>query len=396
MIPVDAMSENDDGDPSPTADRRTALKTIGASAAVVAGGTGLSLLSSSAAASTVNVTATAPQAITNDRGDVSRVTVNPTFSVEWNDFDQAVGKVFYLVEAKVGSGDFWPIFRSTPWLTPGSLDGVSATKPGTTGSFALNVPLGTVMKRAVDARSDPQRVGTPEWPNLPLPRPLTVADERGRPDYGSFDYNSTSDVTGGSATSYDTYINGNSIGGTPYAMIETVNQPNVDEDPLVLANHFPGALSGLYGAASGTDPLDADTDGETKETTVTLRYTFAFYSINSGTVQYFTANDFSSYADAGEAIQNDPHLEHVRQSDVEEDGGGNSVLVMNNEDGYPNVVAAGANTAASKRYGALRNVADDHPAVISTKAAFKVTVTNEGAGAGATGSSNTGATGGGQ
>jgi hypothetical protein len=238
-------------------------------------------------------------------------------------------------------------------------------------------------------------VGTPEWPNLPLPRAITVADERGRPDYGSFDYSSSS-VTGESATSFDGYINGNSIGGTPYAMIETVASEDVDEDPFVLVNHFPGALSGLYGAASSTDPIDVETDGDSNKTSISLRYTFAFYSINSSSVPFFTANDFSNYADEGEAIQNDPHLANVREEDVEGDSQGNSVLVMNNADGYPNVVANGASSPAAKRYGALRNIADDHPAVITTTAGFKVDVTNESSTAGATGDSNTGASGGGQ
>lgn len=85
---------------------------IGGSAVV--GGTGLAAMSGSAAASRVSIGATNPGKVKNDRGDVSQVTIDPTFRVEWENLDVAVGKVFYVVEARVGDGDYWPVFRSTP------------------------------------------------------------------------------------------------------------------------------------------------------------------------------------------------------------------------------------------------------------------------------------------
>jgi hypothetical protein len=147
---------------------------------------------------------------------VERLTANPAFRVEWEDFDTAVGKVFYLVEAKVGDRNYWPIFRSTPLHTPdhAELKGVVQSKPGTTGHLEFADPLGDVLARATEARSDPQRVGTKEWENLPLPRPLTVVDASGRPDYrGFFEQHDTN-------TGYEGYVGGNSIGNAPERMLD--------------------------------------------------------------------------------------------------------------------------------------------------------------------------------
>ena len=102
-----------------------------------------------AAASRISITAGNPGTVSNDRGDASKVTTNPQFSVSWRNLDDAVAKVFFLVEASVGGGSFLPIFRSTPWL-PGSdttTNSYVKMASGTTGEYTLEHPLAEVFSQ---------------------------------------------------------------------------------------------------------------------------------------------------------------------------------------------------------------------------------------------------------
>lgn len=301
---------------------------------------------------------------------MERLTANPAFRVEWEDFDTAVGKVFYLVEAKVGDRNYWPIFRSTPWLTldHAELKGVVQSKPGTTGHLEFADPLGDVLARATEARSDPQRVGTKEWENLPLPRPLTVADASGRPDYrGFFEQHDTN-------TSYEGYVGGNSIGNAPERILD---------EGYTLANHFPGAASGAYGPAADAGPA-SETDGEWETTEVSLRYTVELLTVDASYLKRGLGYDGVDDAAFGEG-----HLEDVRRGDVRSAGlGDKSVLVMDGEDGYP-TVAHREHGRASQDYGELR-AASSHPGTLVDESTSEVAIKNQAANARGSGSSNTG------
>lgn len=359
------MTSNDDST------RRTVLKGLaGLGAAGVVGGLGIGTFASSAAAAGASISANGPATISNDRGDISEVTIDPKFRVEWRNMDEAVGKVFVLVEAKVpNQGDFTPLFRMTPWLTPdtNALGGVRCSKPGTTGHYELNLPLSRVLRNSVEAR------GNLNSAPRALPRPIVVANEAGRPDYEGADYSSMGGVDAAS------YLGGSSLGGADQA-----EQELVDGQGLPLVNNFPGAASGYYGAATDTTPLDQPVDGENKSTTIRLRYTFALYTVNSGMQGYLPDSLGSGWQ------------EHLRSSDIQEDGQGNSVLVMNAEDGYPDIGNNGAGSPAEKNYSALHAIADNHPAVMKSSPAFAVSVENQAASSSGSGSSNTGASGGGQ
>lgn len=386
-------------------DRRTALKTLGTTS-VVAAGAGLGTFAFSergSAQSSTAISANSPSTVANDRGDVSKVTIDPEFRVEWENFDTAVGKVFYVIEGKVGSDSdntgYWPVFRSTPWLTSGSLSGVDQSKPGTTGYHEFTDPLSDVMEQSSEARTGDDKTEDPRS----LPRAIQIANELGRPEYDNADY---ADINGVTA---DSYLAGNSVGGADEAytylddgeIAKTEGSSaefgssdlNNNKGDLPLVNNFPGAASGYYGAVTDTERFDVGTDSTSKTTTVTLRYTFALQTVNESSVQYFTENDFGNYSGVDDAVRNDPQFENVRPSDV---NSGNSVLVMNAEDGYPDITNNGAGDPAANNYDAYQTVAGNHPAVISTETSFPVTVENEAAEATATGDSNTNASGGGQ
>ncbi|EMA00670.1 hypothetical protein SAMN05443574_10190 [Haloarcula vallismortis] len=397
-------------------------------AGVAVAGTGLGSIafSGNSAAATVDIGATNPGSVTNDRGDLSKVTIDPTFRVEWSDLDTAVGKVFYVIEGRTRDNGNWsdwsPVFRSTPWLTPGSLQGADASKPGTSGHLEFSDPLSAIMNRSSASRDNDNpspgfgSTGKAEDPR-PLPRPIEVVNELGRPDYENADY---SDINGVDASSY---LAGNSMGGanSAYSNLDSgelsrteggaveYGDSSLDDNggTLPLVNNFPGAESGYYGAADDTSRFDVDEDGASDTDTVEIRYTFALQRLNTGSanlgddpsgigytpVSSFTQNPLSDYSTIEEAVREDPHLENVRPEDVNT---GNSELVMDGTDDYPSITNNGANSAASNVYDAYQAIADSHPAVISTTAQFTVTVTNEAGDSGVTGDTSAGASGGGQ
>ncbi|NHN64934.1 hypothetical protein G9463_16730 [Haloarcula sp. JP-Z28] len=421
------MSEGSSGDDSLSIDRRSVLKLFGTTG-VAAAGTGLGSIafSGNSAAASVDIGATNPGSVTNDRGDLSKVTIDPTFRVEWSNLDTAVGKVFYVIEGRTRDNGNWsnwsPVFRSTPWLTPGSVQGADASKPGTSGHLEFTDPLSAIMNRSSAAR------GAKSEDPRPLPRPIEVVNELGRPDYDSADY---SNIGGVDAS---TYLAGNSMGGadSAYSNLDSgelsrtegsaveYGDSSLDDNggTLPLVNNFPGAESGYYGAADDTSRFDVDEDGASDTDTVEIRYTFALQRLNTGfttdksnnrvpvgledslsDVEYTPVSSFTSnslkknYSTIEEAVREDPHLENVRPEDVST---GNSELVMDGTDGYPSITNNGANSAASNVYDAYQAIADSHPAVISTTAQFTVTVTNEAGDSGVTGSTGAGTSGGGQ
>lgn len=338
------------------------LGGIGVAGAIGAGG--IAAYGGSAVAASASISATSPGVVSNDRGDVSQVTIDPSFRVEWQNLDQAVGKVFYLVEAAVedsqgrgpfngnysGSG-FHPVFRAKPWIDQQVENGdLSITKPGTTGHYQVKTSLTQAM--AHDTRF---HNGTPPDAS---PHKLVIADGTGRPTYSNLSF--PGGVTAAS------FLNGTSMGDAAHYTGSALNGE-------VLQNNFPDIDAGYYGAAMDTSLLDDDVDGTEKKTTVYLRYTFELQRPNSGEV--------------GDGTLGQGVWEHVRASDVNT---GNSEIVMNGN---------GGNYAFSNPSGIDYSTMQAHSSsvgIVVTHTSFEVDVKNQAASSTVTGSSHTGASGGGQ
>jgi hypothetical protein len=165
-------------------ERRNLLKTMGGiGAAATVAGAGIGTLSGSAMASGASISAENPARVENDRGDISQVHVDPEFTVSWENLDDGVAKVFYLVEASVGGSGFVPIFRATPWLPAGvENNSYVRAESGTTGEYRLKQPHSMVLNqdpRFSDGSGPDESAG-----------PLIVADEDGKPDYAAADWDS--------------------------------------------------------------------------------------------------------------------------------------------------------------------------------------------------------------
>jgi hypothetical protein len=335
--------------------RRSILKTIGGTgAATIIGGAGLIAFTGGTAAATVNIGASNPGKIQNDRGDVSQITIDPTFDVHWEDLDDAVGKVFYLVEAKVGGGDWSPLFRATPWIGEELNNGYVRQSPGTTGRYRVKVPLSQALNQ--DPRFDD---GNP--PNASA-SPLVVADEQGRPDYSSLTFPGGVDLT--------SFLDGTSIGSASA-------YPGAHEGGH--QNNYHDIDAGYYGAADDTSALDNPDDGTNQDTTVQLRYTFELQRPNLGQLSYLV--DFSGLStDAEKKAKAAEELDWLEESDID---AGNSKIVMNGEDGNFNFA-----TPSGISYADLRGNAENHVGILSTTASFNVRTVNEQSDSGVTGSSN--------
>lgn len=353
-------------------ERRQFLKATGGIAA--ASTISLAAFSSTGAAAEATIQSQAPSAISNDRGDLSKITIDPSFRIEWQNMDTAVGKVFVLIEARTKEdgeyqGAGWsPIFRMMPWLTENKAQNgagqVDYSQPGTTGHFEIAGSLSQLLRVSILSRDN----GIDSFQR----RPLEVVNETGRPDYSGIDF----DAQG--RTSLQTFMEGDSMGSaSAYADIPE------------LVNNFPGTDAGYYGSAINTDNFDVPEDGQTDSDTVELRYTFALYTAN-----------WASAQEDGEGVTGGGWMENVRPEDLQTDSQGNSVLVMNGEDGYPDITTQGnrIQSPAAVHYPTLQSIAGDHPSVVTTTTSFPVTVTNEKAesGGGLQGQSNTGAEGSGQ
>ena len=338
--------------------QRKFMKLVGGiGAATVAGGAGVVSMTGGAAASTVSISATGPSTVSNDRGDVSKVTVDPAFNVNWSGLDDAVGKVFWLLEAKVAGGDWQPIYRATPWL--------SAEDIGTSGTFSR-------------PNSNNGGLG-----------PLVIADEQGRPDYDGWNWGSYGDadlssfLSGTSLGSAENYVNGSEpVGSGPTPQ-----------------NNFPDQNAGYYGAASDTAPFDNNNDdagnGSSETTTVQLRYTIELQRPNLSQLKYRVDYDqiedvadeeeFSNLADSEQKSIAVEQIDGLEESDIDE---GNSRLVMEGEDGYQSFDSY--SDGAGIPYNVLRNNTD-HVGIIVETAQFGVSAQNLGSDSGVTGDSNTAA-----
>lgn len=343
-------------------ERRTFLKTTAGIATAATIGT--AAFSQTGAAAGVSIGATNPTQVSNDRGDLTEVNINPNFTLNWEGFDDAVGKVFYLVEAKVGEGgDYQPIFRATPWL---AADDIS-----TTGSYAVNPDFATALNQD-------DRFSDGEGPDISA-SPLVVADEQGKPDY---------EGNGGYPGSFSDYESGVSVGSAS-------NYPGAHEDGGYQNNYW-DIDAGYYGAAADTSAFDNDQDDSSKTTQVFIRYTFELQRPNLSQLKYHV--DFSEYSgpdveateftELSVSEQKRFAAEQISGLQVEDIDDGNSALVMNGEDGYPSV---GDGTGIT--YEQLRTIAPNHPGVLVEEASFNVRVRNEQAQSSGSGSTNAGASG---
>ena len=221
-------------------ERRNLLKTLGGiGAAATVAGAGVGTLSGSAAASTVSISGGDPGSVSNDRGDVTQVTIDPSFSVSWEGLDDGVAKIFYLIEAKVGTGNWQPIFRATPWLPAGTKNNSYVTaKSGTTGEYTLKQPHSLVLNQ--DGRFGENESAAP----------LVIADEEGKPDYSALNYQNHPDAASVDEASY---LNGTSMGSAKEAkkFLQEGNE-------VVLQNNFAPIDAGYYGAAADTSELDTE------------------------------------------------------------------------------------------------------------------------------------------
>jgi len=307
------------------------------------GGAGILALSGGAAASDVNIE-DGSTAISNDRGDLSRLAIDPTMNIRWSNFDDAVGKVFFLIEAKVGDGSFHPVYRATPWL--------SASQMGTTGTLDIDTITDGV-------EADPRWTnehGSTENPGI------TLADEDGRPDYSALSFPSGVD--------YESFMDGTSMGGAD-------NYPAWDDDPAH-QNNFPAIDAGYYGAAADTSAFDNDDDQtmDPKYTDVTVRYTIEFQRPNVGQMQSATGLSTTDKAELAAEVDS------VEPSDID---AGNSRIVMSGEDGYTDF--GGYSDGAGIPYDTLQQY-DSHPGIIAALSTVTVGVTNETSDGGVTGDNN--------
>ena len=339
--------------------RRSLLKTVGGIGVVgAASGIGVVSMSGSGAAAEVSISASNPANVSNDRGDISQVTVNPNFTISWEGLDDAVGKVFYLVEAKVGESGSWePIFRAKPWIDAEENNGYIRQVPGTTGEYTLKQPLSGVLN------SDP-RFDDGDGPDASA-NPLVIADEQGRPDYDSLPFPGDVDI--------DSFLNGTSLSSAdeyPGAHEEGGHQ-----------NNYPDIDAGYYGAAAGTGALDNGADGSSASTTVAVRYTFELQRPNLSQLGYRDDIDFSGLED--EDAKKELAAETLDWLEVDDIDAGNSKIVMNGEDGNTNF-----GNPSGIPYSSLRNNAGGHVGVLTENASFDVTAINEESDSGVTGTSN--------
>ncbi|KAB1198178.1 MULTISPECIES: hypothetical protein [Haloferax] len=330
----------------------------GIGVATAVGGAGLLAFSGGVAAAQVSITAANTALVSNDRGDISQVTADPEFHVHWQNLDDAVGKVFFLVEANVGGTGWQPIFRATPWIGQEVNNAYIRQVPGTTGMYRVKVPLSQALNQ------DP-RFSDGDGPDASA-SPLVIADEQGKPDY------STLSFPGGVDES--SFLDGTSIGSAsayPGAHQEGGHQ-----------NNYHDIDAGYYGAAADTSALDNPNDGSDQTTVVQLRYTFELQRPNLGQLKYLV--DFTGLSTDEEKKQKAAdELDWLEVSDID---AGNSKIVMNGEDGNTNF-----GNPSGIPYNSLIANADDHVGVLSTVASFNVKVRNEGSDSGVTGSSNTNA-----
>ena len=375
-------------------ERRTFMKGLGA--AGVAGAVGTVAMTGGAAAAGMNVSATDPSPLTNDDGAVKEVSIDPELTINWSDFDSAVGAVSIFVEAYVGqpgdadgpNGGYYPLHRSEPALLPGSYGGMTIPQPGTTGTLELGPISSLSGNNRADLDSwDKGRTGDGD---------LRVADaENGAPDYSG---------------ASEGYLQGANVYGA--TIPGTLGQGDL--------------VNGEYGAASGTGVFEPG-DGEDKRTRVSLRYTVQLLEFGLNHFEAVTGYDIVGETDGTVGGINDQleelynHTEGTWDaselnnagwlSDVEPDD--ITVVAVPDAGGYstdpsepitwevnqkrpamsgPGEEYPAPGFAPTSRHAAnMRGYGDnyDTPAVMHQEVAFGVDVTNEVSGSTSGGSSNT-------
>lgn len=416
-------------DSNRTLSRRSVL--AGAAGLTIAGASVGAFSSSVAGASSTLSVATNNVRLENDRGDLASLTIDPTFRIEWEDFDDAVGEVFFAIEAKLPDMDeFYPVFRTSPWLIPdgrygnydrpasingwrsGSNPPANYSKPGTTGFVEFNAPVSRVLEASAIARD--------EEPGPVAERGIVIADEQGRPDYEAA-------VDGDTLTASQLagYLSGNTIGSTP----EKVE----NELDIQLQNRD-------YGAAMNTASFDNGADGTTARQAVQLRYIVqlrrpgvAQMYQNTPNLTYGQFNgtydgsgdkpEITSYDELETYIREEiaaaadfesGWLENMRPSDVaivpeivgSSGGDGDpveflafdatqSLIPMDGTDGYPSMSTEEL-PPTTRAYDRIVNISDQHPAALASEPQFVVAVRNELSRTKSDGETNAGATGGGQ
>lgn len=370
-------------DSNRTLSRRSVLASA---AGLTVAGAGVGAFSSSVAGASSSLDVSSGSAtLANDRGDLTRISIDPTLRVEWKNFDTAVGKVFVAVLAKTPEQDrYYPAFRTTPWLTsdgngnPAKINGwryndpaIDYSKPGTSGYLEWKRPLSKVAELSAAAR------GSEEFTARTKPvadNGIRLITEAGKPNYA--DYLSESQ--------YEQYIDGNSMGNTFPTVLEEASDEYTESygEYSVLQN-------GYYGAVADTSFYDVSEDGERETNPVDIRYVVGFYTVNEAVVSAEPSSDGSTE----DALDTD-WFSDVRPSDVQSSNG-NSLLVMNGEDGYPDITAGEGTSPATNDYSALYGI-KEHPAVLTDETRFNVAVQNEASSAGGSGSNNGDVSGGGQ
>jgi hypothetical protein len=327
------MSEDD----STNLSRRTVL---GGLTGLAVAGSGLAAVSSSVsgkAGSSISISSSNPGTVSNDEGILTSVKIDPQFTVDWEGFDDVVGKVFVLVEAKVGDGSFYPLYRATPWLELDQL--------GTTGSYTR--------KNGSDGGLGP----------------LVVADSDGRPDYSSFDFSALP-----SSIDQQSYLDGTSLGSAS----NYIPGDGVVPSDEAVQNNFPSYDAGYYGAAASASVFNEKTDATTKTTPITLRYTVELQRPNLGQLEYSLEDAQNASLPSGysnlstsdakrEAIAGE--IDGLEASDID---AGNSKLVMTGEPEFTNF-----DTPSGLTYEQIRTNSSSHPGLLSGTTTFDVNVENE-------------------
>jgi len=346
--------------------RRTYMKAIGA-AGTAAGLGGLSVLESGGAFAQISRIDANDVTVSNDRGELHKVTIDPTFKLDWSGFDDVVAKIMMVVEGRYGkTSSYTPIFRMTPWLDPGgnSGSGLNSSGPGTSGHFYVNSPLSQIIAGDSRYTTDPYSSPLPR----PVPRPLEVVNEAGRPDYESV---SDSTYPGGSESGY--------LGGGNMGSASAAETSLVDGAGLPLVNNFPTVDAGYYGAAEAAADANPASDGSSADTAVVLRYTYGFIRANLSYMKYKYngGTAFTGSTDA-EKIQNAVDAAHAAGDtywEVSDIDAGNSAFCMTTE--------------TSKNYANARtNIGE--PIVLSDTGTFTVTLDNVAAASGGSVTSGTG------
>lgn len=373
-------------------ERRTFMKSTGIAGAAAVSGIGFTGLTGTAAASSSAQIGSKDVIVDDSRGEVNEVWVQPDFTpIEWTGFDEPVGKIFTHIEARVNGDDgtgpqkdgFWPIFRMTLWSTPNAViaNSEDTSGPGPSGDYTSQMS---------------------SWAP-----PVLIADSNGRPDYSS-NSNLDSDAQNGDLHDYLTASNTFGINGNAF-------RDTYHED------------WGYFGPVTNVSDFEAPDEGTSTTTTVELRYTFAFQTVNSSMLSgYLDFNgdgsgdwDVAKTEDRLAAADPETTLDQVfntaefwepdswNESDhgniedfwsrvqvdevttTEDSLDGNSVLAMNGGQ-YEDITEYGASSPTDNYVPALQSAASGTPSVISTTTTFDVTVNNTEGTTSTSGTSNTG------